>query len=72
METWPDGAKYVGCYKGGKKHGKGKFFWSDGSIYEGSFEENNIHGDVGLYIWNDGRKYNGITCLKISSWAGNL
>jgi len=29
----------------GKKHGKGKFFWSDSSLYSGDFFNNNIHGN---------------------------
>jgi hypothetical protein len=36
----------------------GKFFWSDGSFYDGQFENNNIHGN-GVYEWADGRKYQG-------------
>ena len=41
-----------------RKHGKGKFLWSDGSQYEGDFKDNNIEG-YGVYIWWDGRKYSG-------------
>lgn len=26
----------------GKKHGKGKFNWADGSTYEGDFFNNNV------------------------------
>ena len=44
METWPDGARYEGKYRDGKKHGKGLFKWADGSSYSGEFLENNIHG----------------------------
>ena len=54
MEVWPDGAKYEGEYKYGKKEGKGKFHWSDGSSYEGDFLNNNIHG-YGIYKWYDGK-----------------
>ena len=42
----------------GKKQGKGKFFWTDGSQYEGQFSNNNIHG-IGTYTWADGRNYKG-------------
>ncbi len=44
VETWPDGAKYDGYYKQGKKHGKGLFIWADQSVYNGEFYDNNIHG----------------------------
>ena len=42
----------------GKKHGRGTFIWSDGSIYNGQFQHNNIEG-TGEYKWADGRSYNG-------------
>jgi hypothetical protein len=41
-----------------RKHGKGKFAWSDGSHYEGDFVDNNIEGK-GIYVWWDGRKFDG-------------
>lgn len=28
----------------GKKQGRGKFLWADGSSYEGEFNDNNIEG----------------------------
>jgi hypothetical protein len=34
MESWPDGAKYEGDYIDGKKEGKGKLTFADGSYYE--------------------------------------
>jgi len=44
MESWPDGAKYEGRYCDGKKHGKGKLTFADGSYYEGEFVGNEICG----------------------------
>ena len=32
----------------GKKNGKGKFYWSDSSMYSGNFYNNNIHGNIKL------------------------
>jgi hypothetical protein len=32
--------------------------WADGSIYEGEFKENNLHGK-GRYTWPDGRSFDG-------------
>jgi hypothetical protein len=31
-------------YADGKKHGRGKLVFSDGSSYEGYFDNNDIHG----------------------------
>ena len=42
----------------GKKEGKGKYIWADGSIYEGEWIDNRINGK-GVYIWKDGRRYYG-------------
>ena len=42
----------------GKKHGKGKLKWADGSFYSGEFYEGRIEGR-GFYKWPDGRSYEG-------------
>lgn len=42
----------------GKKHGKGKLNFADGSYYNGEFSDNEIHGK-GSYNWPDGRIYVG-------------
>jgi hypothetical protein len=39
-------------------HGKGKFFWTDGRMYEGEYKNDLKHGK-GIFIWKDGRKYDG-------------
>ena len=39
-----DKSYYEGDYYEGKKHGKGKYIWPDGSQYEGDWEENKISG----------------------------
>ena len=49
---------YKGGFKDGKKHGKGRFDWADGSTYTGEFFDNNIEGK-GKYTWSDGRQYEG-------------
>ena len=45
-------------YFAGKKHGKGKYKWNDGSEYTGDWEDNKISG-TGVYTWLDGRRYEG-------------
>jgi hypothetical protein len=37
-EEWIDGAKYVGSYKNGMKHGYGVYKWANGSIYKGNWD----------------------------------
>jgi hypothetical protein len=39
-----DGAKYEGEYIDGKKEGKGKLTFADGSFYQGEFKSNEICG----------------------------
>lgn len=36
--------KYTGDRVNGKKQGKGKYEWNDGSVYEGEFYEDNLNG----------------------------
>lgn len=43
--------------------GIGVYYWNDGRIYEGEYEEDKKHG-YGIYMWQDGRKYEG------SWWRG--
>ena len=38
METWTkNNSKYVGNFKNSKKNGHGRYWWDDGSYYEGNF-----------------------------------
>ena len=46
----------LSCYFEGKKNGRGKLTFADGSIYEGDFQMNEISGE-GTYLWSDGKKY---------------
>ena len=43
-ETKETNGIYTGSRSNGKKEGKGKFEWNDGSIYEGEFHEDVING----------------------------
>lgn len=51
-------AIYIGQWKNGNKHGKGKQIWSDGSIYEG-FSKNGMANGKGRLIHADGDVYEG-------------
>ena len=44
-EIWGDDngrTHYQGTFFKGKKHGRGRFEWSDGSYYEGDFVDGNF------------------------------
>lgn len=45
-EKFTDGTNYIGEYKAGKKHGKGKFIMQNGTFYEGEFFEDKLEGKV--------------------------
>ena len=42
----------------GQKHGFGIYRWSDGSIFEGNFENDLRHGK-GKFLWSNGESYDG-------------
>jgi len=46
----------VGEYKDGRKCGQGRFTWTDGSVYEGEFYDNNINGR-GIFIYKRKKQF---------------
>ena len=53
-----------GSYKGeldisGERVGNGKMTYVNGNYYEGSFVDDEFHGDKGVYHWFDGDEYEG-------------
>ena len=52
------GDKYEGFMKNGKRDGKGKYTWGDGSVYEGEFKDDMKNGE-GTYRWANGACYTG-------------
>jgi hypothetical protein len=38
------GTKYVGNWKDGARNGNGKIMWTDGSYYEGNFQNSKFDG----------------------------
>ena len=58
IQIWPDGAKFLGCWKNGRACGKGKLIHSDGDIYEGDWKDDKPWG-YGKYLHLDGTKYEG-------------
>ena len=53
--VFPDGSKYIGQMKDGKRHGQGRFISAHGSEYRGEFRDGEPHGK-GIYIYADGRR----------------
>lgn len=50
--------RYVGYWQKGLRHGKGTFYYSNGSKYEGDWSENFKHGN-GVFTFEDGTEYSG-------------
>ena len=56
--VFKSGHKYVGAWKAGKMHGRGRYEWVDGVVFEGYFTDNVAEGH-GRYDWPDGGRYEG-------------
>jgi hypothetical protein len=50
--------KYEGDWVDGKMHGRGTYYYSDGSIYDGTWVEGKMEGK-GIFIYPNGNKYEG-------------
>ena len=53
VQTWSNGEKYEGMFKGGNYQGLGVKRWSDRQIFEGSWENGKMHGR-GKMTYSDG------------------
>lgn len=56
--TYPDGSKYKGELKDGKRHGQGAWLRPDGTKYIGQWFNDRPEGQ-GTITWPDGKKYVG-------------
>ena len=50
--------RYVGYWENGLRHGKGTFYYSNGSKYEGDWNKNFKDGE-GIFTFEDGTEYEG-------------
>ena len=50
--------RYVGYWEKGLRHGKGTFYYSNGSMYEGDWVQNFKQGH-GVFTFEDGTEYSG-------------
>ncbi|PHT41489.1 Phosphatidylinositol 4-phosphate 5-kinase 1 [Capsicum baccatum] len=57
-KVFSNGDAYVGTFQGMFPHGKGKYTWSDGSVYDGCWEEGKMTGE-GRLVWPSGASYEG-------------
>jgi hypothetical protein len=55
---WPDGTRYVGGVKDGKRTGKGTVFWQNGTRFTGEFKDDMRNGP-GTMTLPDGTVYSG-------------
>ena len=62
LTEWNNEGKYEGYIENGKRHGKGKMEYQDGSIYEGEFKDD-IRDGQGILIYNDGSRFEGCWIL---------
>ena len=63
---WLEGKIYEGDWVGGKRHGKGKYFWPNGpngKVYQGDFKNDKCVGQGVLYypdgLLTDGKRFEG-------------
>lgn len=63
--------QYIGTVKNGMPHGKGKFIWKNGDVYEGDWVNNEITGK-GKFTWKNGDVYEGDFINAIRSGNGKL
>ena len=61
--TSPDGRKYVGEWKDGKRNGQGTFTLPDGEKYVGKWKDGKRNGQ-GTFTFPDGTKY-------VGGWKGS-
>jgi len=57
-KEFPNGEKYIGEWRNGKKNGHGTYIWTNKTKYVGGWKNSFYHGQ-GTFTWADGRKYVG-------------
>ncbi|MDR2562414.1 MAG: hypothetical protein LBC98_00555 [Prevotellaceae bacterium] len=63
-QTFSDGSRYEGEWKGGKPHGTGVYYFADGCRYEGEWKSGKFDGE-GAFYYTDGSKY-------VGEWKNDL
>lgn len=60
--TYAHGESYTGELQGGYRHGKGTYYFSDGSWVQGTWENDNLSGDATFYHAKQQRTDQGTFC----------
>lgn len=58
-EKFKIGSKYFGYKKNGMRHGRGKFYYQDGAMYDGRWYQNKMQGYGKLYYQSGKLAYEG-------------
>lgn len=56
--SYPDGGRYEGFLRNGKRHGQGTYYYPTGDRYAGSWTSN-LRNGWGVYHWVNGAKFEG-------------
>ena len=59
FETYDDGTKYAGEKFLGKRHGKGKYYYNEGYVYDGDWDQDQMTGYGVLWLTEDFIWYEG-------------
>lgn len=59
IETFKQGSRYEGYKLNDMRHGKGKFFYLDGGLYDGDWKYNKMDGQGSLYYQSGKLAYEG-------------
>lgn len=62
---YPDGRKYVGEIKKGKRHGIGTIYYTNGSYYDGEWKKDDIHGEGTMYFTQNTTYCNTELCFLV-------
>ncbi|CAF2967621.1 unnamed protein product [Rotaria sp. Silwood2] len=58
IRTFPDGSRYEGMEKNGKRHGSGTYYFANGNIYDGEWIDDKQDG-IGTFTMPNGNQYRG-------------
>lgn len=58
--------KYDGDWLDGKMHGRGVYYYADGSVYDGMWQDGKMHGS-GVFIYPNGNRYDGEYIVRFTS-----
>jgi len=57
---YPNGDQYEGAFSNNQKHGRGRFAWAGGDVYEGLYHKDRRYDERGRMTLADGSSFEGI------------